>query len=186
MVEQLPRKRAARKGHRSSATRTMTQTRALLDVEGDKDLIKLRQKRQSLRSKLDVLSTLDKEILELTEPEGMEEEILRADEVHDQLEQCSSNWTKPLVEAGPLLQVPTLQSPWTRMTIVPITQTTTQGKTVPVEKTHLMPTHLMSTYLTLIHLRLSHLTPQRYGQLHQTSSFQSCPSGSLLETCQNG
>ena len=66
MAEQLPRKEAARKGHRSSVTRTMAQTRTLLD----EDMIKLKQKRRTLQSKLDVLSALDNEILELLEPEA--------------------------------------------------------------------------------------------------------------------
>ena len=78
-TEGLARKRRIRGGHRSSVTRTMNTVNALL-AEEEPDPARLAQLKWSLKEKLDILTRLDSEILDLTEDESLDAEIQEADE----------------------------------------------------------------------------------------------------------
>ena len=80
--ENLARKRRIRGGHRGSATRSMNTVEALL-AEEEPDPARLAQLKLSLEEKLSTLTRLDSEILDLTENEHLEGEILESDEFKD-------------------------------------------------------------------------------------------------------
>ena len=78
MATGLTKKRNVRRGHKSSATRMIGAATGLLNAEGS-DVMRLSQLSKSLQEKLDVLKTLDSEILDLVDDEAVEEEIEQAD-----------------------------------------------------------------------------------------------------------
>ena len=81
----LTRKKKVRAGHRGTATRLIREASENLQAEEGPDLAKLRQQKLSLEQKVQVLSNLDSEILELTPTEELEEEIMQADIVKEKL-----------------------------------------------------------------------------------------------------
>ena len=83
MAEGLARKKRIRAGHKASATRTLTKVEEALVAAAERteefDTSKLSQLKLSLQEKLEVLRQLDAEILELTDEEGLVDEIEQAD-----------------------------------------------------------------------------------------------------------
>ena len=83
MAEGLARKKRIRAGHKASAKRTLTKVdEALAAIATETvgfDTSKLAQLKLSLQEKLEVLRQLDGEILELTEEDGLVDEIEQAD-----------------------------------------------------------------------------------------------------------
>lgn len=73
-IEALPRKKSIRAGHRSSITRALGQITADLESTPP-DLDQLARRKLTLNEKLETLTKLDSEIIELTEDEGLENEI---------------------------------------------------------------------------------------------------------------
>ena len=73
-----------RGGHRGSATRTMNAVDALLSRE-DPELARLAQLKLSLEEKLNILTKLDSEVLDLTADDDVEDEIQEADEFKDRV-----------------------------------------------------------------------------------------------------
>ena len=63
----------------------VTNVGELLGAE-ERDEVKLRQRKNALKSKLQTLQTLDDEILALTAEDAIEEEVLHADEARERIE----------------------------------------------------------------------------------------------------
>ena len=81
-TEGLSRKRKVRAAHRASVTRMIAQAREMLQgssEELNENIPKLKQKRQALQLKTELLNKLDEEIVELVEEEGLDGEIEQAD-----------------------------------------------------------------------------------------------------------
>jgi len=83
MAEGLARKKRIRAEHKASATQTLTKVEEALVAAAERteefDASKLSQLKLSLQEKLEVLRQLDAEILELTDKEGLVDEIEQAD-----------------------------------------------------------------------------------------------------------
>lgn len=81
----LARKKNVRKGHRASTTRVIREAYANMEAEDGPNLTKLQQQKLTLGEKIEILEKLDSEILELLEVDLLEEEIVRADVVKEEL-----------------------------------------------------------------------------------------------------
>lgn len=82
--EQLARKRRLRAGHRASTTRILGRVEPATTA----DLLnpsEVNQLKRSLEEKLQCLSGLDQDILDLTPEESIEDEIIQADEIKERL-----------------------------------------------------------------------------------------------------
>ncbi len=84
MAEELAAKKALRRGHRSSTTRTLGQVDVAISSK-PLDISKISQLKRSLEDKLRCLSTLDEEILLLTPEDTIEEEVITADEYKERI-----------------------------------------------------------------------------------------------------
>ena len=83
-AEELARKRKVRGGHRGSTTRILGQVEhAIAGIPPD--VPKITQLKRSLEEKLQSLSTLDDEILELVPVDTIDDEILQADETKEKI-----------------------------------------------------------------------------------------------------
>ena len=80
----LIRKRKIRGGHRGSATKTMNAIDALVAKE-EPDEIRLAQLKLILEEKINTLTRLDSEILDITEDDNVEVEIQEADEFKERV-----------------------------------------------------------------------------------------------------
>ena len=78
-MEQLNRKKKARAGHRASATKIKNRIIKLLEGAEAPDTATLAQLGMSLKEKLEILKTLDSEVLDLTKEGGLAAEIDEAD-----------------------------------------------------------------------------------------------------------
>lgn len=78
MAEELSKKKRVRAGHKASATCMIGSAEDLLKAPGS-DVLRLTQLSRSLQEKLDVLKTLDSEILNLVDGDSVAEEIKQAD-----------------------------------------------------------------------------------------------------------
>ena len=85
--DSLARKRKVRAAHRASVTRMITQASELLSAAsvGGPEPAKLRQKRDALSTKAELLSKLDADILEAVNEDNLEEEIEVADMVRERI-----------------------------------------------------------------------------------------------------
>ena len=83
-AEDLRRKKRVRAGHRGSATKVIGRAEDLLALEKP-DIDGLSQVKLTLSEKLEVLKTLDAEILVLVEEGDMAEEIDQADEFKEKM-----------------------------------------------------------------------------------------------------
>ena len=79
MGEELARTKRVRGGHKASARRMITKVEELLSRPETPDPLTLKQLGMSLREKLEVIKTLDGEILELVEEDDLADEIDQAD-----------------------------------------------------------------------------------------------------------
>ena len=77
-AEELAKKKRVRAGHKASATRMIGNTEDLLKMAGS-DVLRLTQLSRSLKEKLDVLTTLDGEIINLVDEGSVRDEIEQAD-----------------------------------------------------------------------------------------------------------
>ena len=77
-AEELAKKKPVRAGHKSSATRMIGNAEDLLKTAGS-DILRLTQSSRSLKEKLDVLTTLDNEIVNLVDEGAVADEIEQAD-----------------------------------------------------------------------------------------------------------
>ena len=89
-AEVLSRKKRVRAAHRASAKRMITQARDLLETRADgagvPNAQRLRQSRQALQAKVDLLAKLDEEIVGLVGDDDLEEEIDQADRYREDIE----------------------------------------------------------------------------------------------------
>jgi len=86
MMEAFTRKKKVRTGHRSSATRIMNQLEADYDTKDGPTLDRLQQCKLMLKEKLEILNTLNQEILTLVEDSALENEIQHADVFKERLQ----------------------------------------------------------------------------------------------------
>ena len=82
-AEALSRKKKIRAAHRASVTRMITQSKEML---GSGEAAKLKQKKQTLQLKSELLLKLDAEIVEMVEEDGLDEEVEQADVVQERIE----------------------------------------------------------------------------------------------------
>ena len=120
-AEELARKRRLRAGHRASTTRSLGQVQTSISAD-PLDISKINQLRLSLEDKLQSLSDLDREILELTPEDAVETKIVQADEVKQRLYAALSKFDhclRPTSHSGrahtdpPTLDPPTVDPPAT-------------------------------------------------------------------------
>ena len=81
-AEEAARKKRVRAAHRGSATRLTAQLEHILDSG---DTRQMKQLRQSLTDKLQVLTKLDGELVELVQDDQLEEEVEQADLVRERI-----------------------------------------------------------------------------------------------------
>ena len=86
-AEAFSRKKKMRGAHRSSVTRMITQVEELLRAEpGELNVSQLKQKRQALMGKTELLAKLDEEIQAAIEEDSLEDEVKQADLVRERIE----------------------------------------------------------------------------------------------------
>ena len=73
------RKKRLRAAHRASVTRMSTQVMKAIEVPDDLSVQLLKQKREALKEKGDLLKKLDEEIIGFVEEDKLEEEIEAVD-----------------------------------------------------------------------------------------------------------
>ena len=78
-------KKLKKRGHYGSMTRLIGQLKDNLEEENGPNVLKLRQQRSLLSTKLEILSKLDEEILELTPEDDIEQEIDLADQTKEKV-----------------------------------------------------------------------------------------------------
>ena len=81
-AEEAASKKRVRAAHRGSATRLTTQLEHILDSG---DTRQMKQLRQSLTDKLQVLTKLDGELIELVQDDQLEEEVEQVDLVRERI-----------------------------------------------------------------------------------------------------
>lgn len=84
----ISRKKKVRAAHRGSATRIMGQTYENLGSGEGPNLSRLRQQKVSLTEKLELLSKLDDELIEVVTEEELEAEVEQADIVREKIRVC--------------------------------------------------------------------------------------------------
>ena len=84
--ENLGRKKKVRAAHRASVTRMIAQAQELLSSEDGLEPAKLKQKREALAAKAELLNKLDADIVEAVDEDELEEEIDGADAVRERIE----------------------------------------------------------------------------------------------------
>ena len=84
--ESLSRKKKVRAGHRASVTRMIDAAGELLSLEGRAEPAKLRQRREALAAKAEVLRKLDEEMVEEIHEDDLEGEIESADAFRERIE----------------------------------------------------------------------------------------------------
>ena len=100
LAEEVRVKQLKRRGHCGSVTRLIVQLKSNLEEENGPNVPKLRQQRSLLSAKLEILSKLDEEILELT-PEGeIEQEIDLADQTKEKICLAINDIDHALDQAG--------------------------------------------------------------------------------------
>ena len=139
----LGRKRKLRGAHRSSATRLVSQAEALIaETSIDGDELALLQ--TSLSSKFTTLEALNKEIVELTPEDQLEEEVGRADDYAARIQKALLQIHKALKPTPPTsIVVPTATPPTVVTTDTPPTVVTTA--TTPSAVTTATPSTIMTT-----------------------------------------
>ena len=116
MEEQLSRKRRVRAGHRASVCRIISQVYENMEGSDDPErkLSKARQQDNALKEKLQVLRTLDSEILELTvADDDVVEEIQKADEYAERLQLALIDLERVLKESKSRPSSPGVRQPET-------------------------------------------------------------------------
>ena len=82
----LSRKKKVRAAHQASVTRMIDQVREMLSSGEGLNAAKLKQKKQALQAKTELLNKLDEEIVEMVPEDGLDEEVEQADSVRKRIE----------------------------------------------------------------------------------------------------
>ncbi len=83
-AKRLSRRNKVRAAHQASVTRMMAQAQEMLrESSGEMDVPNLKQKRQALQAKAELLSKLDEESVEMVEEDGLNGEVEQADIVRE-------------------------------------------------------------------------------------------------------
>lgn len=131
-AEALSRKKKVRAAHRGSVTRIIGQVRENLEGEDVPNLTKLRQQKLSLSGKVDVLSRLDDELIEMVEEEELDYEIEQADVIQERIGMCIMDIDQALKRATeddlpgtvPAVDAAAVTTPTTAAVIATCTPTT--------------------------------------------------------------
>lgn len=119
MSEALKRKKKVRGGHRSSATRTISQVYEVIEATTGRetDLTKLQQCKLALEEKLEIVKQFDVEILNLVQEDKVEAEIEQADVFKEKLQRAiidadnAIRLRRPVaLSTVPAVRTPTLSS----------------------------------------------------------------------------
>ena len=81
----LSRKKKVRATHQASVTRMIDQVQEMLSSEEGLNAAKLKQRKQALQAKTELLNKLDEEIVMVPE-DGLDEEVEQADLVRERIE----------------------------------------------------------------------------------------------------
>ena len=87
-TEGLTRKRKVRAAHRGSVTRIISQVYESLESGEALNLPRLRQQKLQLSGKLDVLSKLDDELIEMVAEDELDVEVEQADVIKEKIGLC--------------------------------------------------------------------------------------------------
>ena len=100
-TEGVSRKKKVRAAHRASVTRMIAQAQEMLrgPVE-ELNVPKLKQKRQALQVKTELLNKLDEEIVEIVDEDGLDDEVEQADVVRERIELAIIDLDSALDEAA--------------------------------------------------------------------------------------
>ena len=82
----LSRKKKVRAAHRASVTRMIDQVQEMLSSGEGLNAAKLKQRKQALQAKTELLNKLDEEIVEMVPEDGLDEEVEQADLVRERIE----------------------------------------------------------------------------------------------------
>ena len=82
----LSRKKKVRAAHRASITHMIDQVQEMLSSEEGLNAAKLKQRKQALQAKTELLNKLDEEIVEMVPEDGLDEEVEQADLVRERIE----------------------------------------------------------------------------------------------------
>lgn len=99
-AEGLTRKRKVRAAHRGSATRIIGQVYENLESRDGINVPKLRQQKLLLSGKLDVLSKLDDELIEMVAEDELDSEVEQADIIKEKIGLCIMDIDRALEHAG--------------------------------------------------------------------------------------
>ena len=86
MTDPLERKKRVRSAHRGAATRVIGQVQENLTAEHGPNMAKLRQQRNMLIQKSELLSTLDAELMDAVELDELENEVEQIDAIKEKIE----------------------------------------------------------------------------------------------------
>ena len=150
--EALVRKKKVRAGHQGSATRLIAQAEAA----EPRNSVDLELAVANLKKKLDVLTPLDAEILELTTDDDIEAEIDHANQYHENIQRILSKLNKVLITPAPRTEhTPRVKStpaaPTAPSTVTPITTDPPPGGVVIPATPHTHGTKVKLPKLTLPH-----------------------------------
>ena len=98
MAEGLSRRKKIRGGHRSSATRTISEIYETIESTTERELVitKLMQCKLTLEEKLKTIKRYDDEILELVEDEEVEDEVDQADTFNERVHRAMIDVTSAI------------------------------------------------------------------------------------------
>lgn len=104
-TEGLARKRKVRAAHRGSVTRIIGQVAENLESPDGPNLSRLRQHKISLSEKMEVLSKLDNELIEIVEEEELDNEVEQADMIRERMRLCIMDIDRTLQAEDSVLTV---------------------------------------------------------------------------------
>ena len=84
-AEEFSRKKRLRGAHRGLVTRLLTQVHESIESDEGPNISKLKQQRETLSTKLEVLLKLDEELIGLVEEDDLDDEVGQADLVREKL-----------------------------------------------------------------------------------------------------
>ena len=170
-MEQLARKKKIRGGHRSSATRTITQIYEAIENPDNPEstLTKLKQCKMALEEKRQVVKRCDEEILEQTNEDDLEDEIEQADVFAERVQRAIIDVTNAIAmkesSVTPVTVPSTRDSPPPVLppstSVPPSTPSPTLHTSTPSTPTVSSPAHPPS--LTTTKVKLPRLTLKRFN-----------------------
>ena len=138
MAEGLSRRKKIRGGHRSSATRTISESYETIESTTERELVitKLMQCKLTLEEKLNTIKRYDDEILELVEDEEVEDEIDQADTFNERVHRAMIDVTSAIETKRAAHSIatspPAVESHVAVATSTAVTSATFEASVIPV------------------------------------------------------